>query len=276
MKATLITGASGGIGEAFARRLAVENHNLVLVARSENKLHDLCNELMLKHKITAHYIAIDLIGFEADSRLFEETERNELEIDWLINNAGFGSMGDFTNLELENELEMISLNVLALVALTHRYLRKMRERRSGTIINVASTASFQPVPFMATYAATKAFVKSFSEAIAEENRLFNITVTALCPGPTETNFFDAANIGTNVKDAFMKKGMQTPEAVVEAALSAVKRGKSSIVSGWTNYLTARLGNFVPNSLITRAVGGVLRPKFEEKQQIGNASGEEKG
>jgi len=275
MKATLITGASGGIGEAFARRLAVENHNLVLVARSENKLRDLCDELMRKHKITAHYIAIDLIDFEADSRLFEETEKHNLEIDWLINNAGFGSMGDFANLELENELEMISLNVLALVALTHRYLQKMRERRSGTIINVASTAGFQPVPFMATYAATKAFVKSFSEAIAEENRLFNITVTALCPGPTETNFFDASNIGTNVKDAFMKKEMQTPEAVVEAALSAVKRGKSSVVSGWTNYLTARLGNFVPNSLITRAVGGVLRPKFEEKKQIGNAGGETK-
>jgi len=275
MKATLITGASGGIGEAFARRLAVENHNLVLVARSENKLHDLCDELMVKYKITAHYVAIDLIDFEADLSLFEETEKHRLEIDWLINNAGFGSMGDFANLELENELEMISLNVLALVALTHRYLQKMRERRSGTIINVASTASFQPVPFMATYAATKAFVKSFSEAIAEENRLFNITVTALCPGPTETNFFDAANIGTNVKDAFLKKGMQTPEAVVEAALSAVKRGKSSVVSGWINYMTARLGNFVPNSLITRAVGGVLRPKFNEMKQIGNVGGENK-
>jgi len=275
MKATLITGASGGIGEAFARRLAVENHNLVLVARSENKLHDLCDELMVKHKITAHYIAVDLIDFEADLRLFEETEKHKLEIDWLINNAGFGSMGDFANLELENELEMINLNVLALVALTHRYLQKMRERQSGTIINVASTASFQPVPFMATYAATKAFVKSFSEAIAEENRLFNITVTALCPGPTETNFFDAANIGTNVKDAFLKKGMQPPEEVVEAALNAVKRGKSSVVSGWANYMTARLGNFVPNSLITRAVGGVLRPKFEVKKQIGNAGGEKK-
>ena len=267
MKATLITGASSGIGEAFARRLAAEKHNLVLVARSEDKLHRLCDELMLEHKITAHYVAIDLIDFEADLRLFNETEKHGLEIDWLINNAGFGSMGDFANLELENELEMISLNIMALVALTHRYLQKMRERRSGTIINVASTASFQPVPFFATYAATKAFVKSFSEAISEENRPFNITVTALCPGPTETNFFDAANIGTNVRDAFLKKGMQTPEAVVEAALSAVGRGKSSVISGWANYLTARLGNFVPNSLITRAVGGVLRPKFESKKTL---------
>lgn len=265
MKATLITGASGGIGEVFARRLAEQKHNLVLVARSEKKLHELCDELMLKHEITAHYVAVDLTEFEADARLFEETEKQGLEINWLINNAGFGSMGDFARLELEKELEMISLNITSLVALTHRYLRKMRERRSGTIINVASTASFQPVPFMATYAATKAFLRSFSEAIAEENRLFNVKILALCPGPTETNFFDAANIGTNVKDAFMKKGMQSPEAVVETALNAVKSGKATVVSGWTNRLSARLGNFVPNSLITRVVGNVLRPKFEEEK-----------
>ncbi len=267
MKATLITGASGGIGEAFARRLAAEKHNLVLVARTEEKLHKLCDELMLKHQITAHYVAIDLIDYEADSRLFDETEKHGLEINWLINNAGFGSMGDFANLELENELEMISLNVMILVALTHRYVQKMRERRSGVIINVASTASFQPVPFMATYAATKAFVKSFSEAVAEENRPHGIVVTALCPGPTETNFFDAANISTSVKNDFMKKGMQTPEAVVEAALGAVKRGKTSVISGWTNYLLARAENFVPNSLITRVVGSVLRPKFEDNKKL---------
>jgi len=271
MKATLITGASSGIGEAFARRLAAEKHNLVLVARSENKLHELCDDLMIEHQIIAHYVAIDLNGIEADQQLFDETERHGLEIEWLINNAGYGSMGDFAELELENELEMIGLNIMVLVALTHRYLQKMRERRSGVIINVASTAGFQPVPFMATYAATKAFVRSFSEAIAEENRLFNITVTALCPGPTETNFFNAAKIGEGVKDAFMKKGMQTPEEVVEAALQAVNRGKSTAISGWTNRLTARLGNFVPNSLITRVVGGVLRPKFESKKQIESAS-----
>ena len=271
MKATLITGASSGIGEAFARRLAAERHNLVLVARSENKLHELCDELMLEHEITAHYVAVDLTDYEADRRLFDETQKHNLEIDWLINNAGIGSMGDFARLELESELEMISLNVMALVVLTHHYLQKMRERGSGgTIINIASTASFQPVPFMATYAATKAFVRSFSEAVAEENRPFNINVLALCPGPTETNFFDAANIGTNVKDAFMKKGMQTSEEVVEAALSALNRGQSTAISGWTNWLMARLGNFVPNALITRAVGSVLRPKFEGQKQIESA------
>ena len=263
MKATLITGASSGIGEAFARRLAAERHNLVLVARSEDKLQRLCNQLMLKHKITAHYVAIDLIDFEADRRLFDETEKNNIEVDWLINNAGSGSMGIFARLELESELEMISLNVMALVALTHRYLQKMRERGDGgTIINVASTASFQPVPFMATYAATKAFVRSFSEAIAEENRLFNIKVTALCPGPTDTKFFKTANA-----EAFRMKGMQTSEEVVEAALKAVKSGKATVVSGWTNYLGAKIVNFVPDTLLTRFVGGVLRPKVEKKKQI---------
>ncbi|HEX8734590.1 MAG TPA: SDR family oxidoreductase [Pyrinomonadaceae bacterium] len=261
MKATLITGASGGIGEAFARRLAAEKHNLVLAARSEKKLHELCDELMLKHQITAHYVAIDLTGFEADRRLFEETERHGFEIDWLVNNAGFGSMGDFARLELESELQMISLNIMALVALTHRYLQKMRERKSGTIINVSSAAGFQPIPFMATYAATKAFVTSFSEALAEENRPHGITVTALCPGPTDTDFFRVANA-----KALQMKGMQTPEEVVETALNAARRGRSVVVSGWTNYISSVLGTLVPNAIVTRAISGVLRPQVEKNSE----------
>lgn len=264
MKVTLITGASSGIGEAFARRLAEEKHNLVLVARSEEKLHQICDELMLEHGITAHYIAIDLIDYQADEKLFRETEKHGMEIEWLVNNAGFGSMGDFARLDLERELEMIELNIMALVALTHRYLKPMRERKKGTIINVASTASFQPVPFMATYAATKAFVRSFSEAIAEENRPHGITITALCPGPTDTNFFAASDIGDNIKNTIARKGMQTSEEVVEAALKAVEAGKAQAVSGWFNYFLARSVNLIPNSLITRAVGGSLRGKFEEK------------
>ena len=267
MKVSLITGASGGIGEAFARRLAREKHNLVLVARSEDKLAVLCDELMEEHKITAHYIAVDLTEFEADLRLFNETEKHGLEVDWLINNAGFGSSGDFSELDLEKELQMINLNITALVALTNRYLKKMRERKSGTIINVASTASFQPIPFMATYAATKAFVRSFSEAIAEENRPFNILVSALCPGPTDTNFFDASEIGDEFRSSMAKKGMQTPEQVVDAAMSGVKNKKTVIVSGWSNYLLSASVNFIPNRLITRTVGKVLRPKEKNREEL---------
>jgi short-subunit dehydrogenase len=260
MKATLITGASSGIGEAFARRLAAEKHNLVLVARNEKKLIALCDELMLNNEIMAHYVAIDLNDYQADLRLFKETVNHGMEIEWLINNAGFGSMGDFSELEIENELEMISLNVMALVALTHRYLQIMRERGSGTIINVSSTASFQPIPFMATYAATKAFVTSFTEAIAEENRPHGIRFLNLCPGATETNFFAASGI----KDPVKIKGTQTAEEVVEAALTALNSGKSSVVSGWANYFVAKLGNIAPNSLVTKQIGKVLRPKVEKK------------
>lgn len=261
MKAALITGASSGIGEAFARRLAEEGNNLVLVARSEDKLRSLCDELKAKFAITAHYIAIDLVDFEADRRLFEETERHGLEIDLLINNAGFGSMGDFAELDLERELEMISLNVMSLVALTHRYLKKMRERNEGAIVNVSSAAGFQPIPFMATYAATKSFVTSFSEAIAEENRPFGIQVLALCPGSTKTNFFNASNIERAIK----VKGQQTADEVVETALNALNGRKAKVVSGWANFIVAAATNFVPNSLIIRTIGRGLRSKYQRKK-----------
>ena len=261
MKVTLITGASGGIGEAFARRLAAEKHDLVLVARSEKKLHELCDELMLSHKITAHYVALDLTEADADLTLFKETEKHGMEVEWLINNAGFGSMGDFAELDRELELAMIELNIRALVALTHRFLSQMRMRKSGVIINVSSAAGFQPIPFMATYAATKAFVTSFSEALAEENRLHNIKVLALCPGPTETNFFVAAKI----KDPIGVKGVQTPEEVVETALKAVRSGRAKIVSGWSNYIGSVLGTFMPTSLVTRVMAKALRSKVENKR-----------
>lgn len=258
MKTALITGASGGIGEAFALRLAEEGMNVVLVARSEEKLRNLCEEIRSTFGVSAHYIAIDLVDLEADRRLFEETERHGLQIDMLINNAGFGSMGDFAKLDLERELEMINLNVMMLVALTHRYLQQMRERKSGTIINVSSAASFQPIPFMATYAATKTFVTSFSEAIAAENRPYGIQVLALCPGSTKTNFFDASNIERQMKI----KGQQTADEVVETALSALNGNRAKIVSGWTNYLVASASNFVPNSIITKVLGRGLRSRYQ--------------
>lgn len=261
MKYTLITGASSGIGEAFARRLASEKHNLVLVARSEEKLRALCDELAAKHEVACKYFAIDLLEFEADLELFEETEKNGLEIDWLINNAGFGSSGDFADLDLERELEIIDLNISALVALTHRYLGKMRAAKRGTIINVSSAAGFQPIPFMATYAASKAFVSSFTEAIAEENRPFGIRILALCPGSTKTNFFAASNIERPIQ----VKGQQTVEEVVDTAMKAVAHNKTKVVSGWANYIGALAGTLVPNSLSSRVMAKALRPRHQKKE-----------
>lgn len=258
MKSTLITGASSGIGEAFARRLAKQGENLLLVARTESRLAALASELGRAHNINAQFLALDLMDGDAPAQLFAEAERRGLEVEFLINNAGFGSMGDFTTLELERELQMIDLNIKALVALTHLFLKPMRERGRGSIINVASTAGFQPVPYMTTYAATKAFVLSFSDALWEENRAHGITVMALCPGVTDTNFFAASEM-----ERPPMRVSQTPEQVVETALAGLKRGRGHIVSGWTNYLMTEAERLVPRSVVTRIAGKALRKNSNE-------------
>lgn len=258
MNTTLITGASSGIGAAFARKLAARGRNVLLVARSEDKLITLCNELGRVSGIRAHYVAIDLLQPEAPARLLEETQNRELAIDMLVNNAGYGSMGDFLRLDRARELAMIDLNVKALVDLTHRFLGPMRDRRQGTIINVASTASFQPVPYMATYAATKAFVLSFSEALWEENREHGVHFMALCPGVTDTNFFAASKM-----DRPPMRTIQTAEEVVETALRALDQRKPSVISGWSNWFVVEAERFVPRSLVIKIAGNALRSRFEE-------------
>jgi len=258
MNTTLITGSSSGIGAAFARKLAMRGRNVLLVARSEDKLITLCNELGRISGVRAQYFALDLTEPDARLTLFEETKRRGLEIDMLVNNAGFGSMGDFARLDLSNELKMIDLNLTALVELTHHFLIPMRERKQGTIINVASTAGFQSVPYMATYAATKAFVLSFSEALWEENRKHGVQVMALCPGVTETNFFEASKM-----DRPPMRTIQTAEEVVDVALRGLARGKSSVVSGWTNFLMVETERFVPRSMVIKLTGRALRSRVEE-------------
>lgn len=261
MNITLITGASSGIGEAFARKLAARGQNLLLVARSADKLMTLCNELGRSGGARAEFVSLDLSQPEAPARLFEETEKRGMEVDFLINNAGFGSMGEFANLDLARELNMIDLNVRSLVELTHRFIAPMRERKSGTIINVASTAGFQPVPFMTTYAATKAFVLSFSESLWEENRPYGVHVMALCPGVTETNFFEASHM----KQRPPARISQTPEEVVDTALRAVKRRKGHVISGWTNFLSTETERLMPRSVIVRVIGAVMRGAASQKQ-----------
>lgn len=258
MATTLITGASSGIGEAFARQLASQGHDLVLVARSEEALHELCDELMLREKILAHYVVLDLTKPDADAKLLAETDRHGIEIDWLINNAGFGSAGDFSTLPLDRELAMIDLNIRALVAITHRYLQRMRELGRGTIINVSSTASFQPIPFMATYAATKAFVTSFTEALVEENKPFGIRIMAFCPGSTKTNFFAASNIERPVT----VKGQHTADEAVGAFLKSVGAGRARFVPGIVNRVGAALGAHLPTALSRRLMAKALRPRYQ--------------
>lgn len=259
MNTTIITGASSGIGEAFAHQLAAKGRNLLLVARSEDKLVSICNEIGRTNSIRAQYLALDLAQPESPAILFEETRKRGLTVDMLINNAGVGSMGDFLELDPARELKMIDLNVKALVELTYRFLKPMREQRQGVIINVASTAGFQPVPFMTTYAATKAFVLSFSEALCEENRPHGILVMALCPGVTETNFFEAAGI-----EKPPLRVSQSPEDVVETALRALQRRKSHVITGWTNFVMVQAERLAPRSLVARVTGRVLRARVGEK------------
>jgi uncharacterized protein len=200
---------------------------------------------------------LDLSKADSPARLLEEAEKRGLIVDTLVNNAGFGSMNEFSKLELARELNMIDLNIKALVELTHRFLQPMLERKQGTIINVASTAGFQPVPFMATYAATKAFVLSFSEALWEENRVHGINVMALCPGVTDTNFFEAAR---GFKPP--ARVAQSADEVVDTALRGLKHHRSHIISGWTNFLMTQVERFVPRSLIVRVAGRMMRSQLE--------------
>jgi len=260
MNTTLITGASSGIGEVFARKLAARGRNVLLVARSEEKLVTLCNELGRSNSIRAQYVALDLSKPESAAQLFAEATKRGLSVDMLINNAGFGSMGEYSKLDLARELNMIDLNIKSLVELTHRFLQPMIERKQGAIINVASTAAFQPVPFMATYAATKAFVLSFSEALWEENREYGISVIALCPGVTDTNFFEAAR-GHKPP----ARASQTPEEVVDTALRGLAQRKSHIISGWSNFLMTQSERLVPRSLITRVAGRMMRSQQKESK-----------
>lgn len=253
-KTALITGASMGIGEVFARELAARGMNLVLVARSADKLQKLRNELRQKHQIRAEVLAIDLTREKAAADIRAQVIELQLAVDLLVNNAGFGTHGKFQELDAGRDHAEIMLNVAAVVDLTHAFLPDMIARRDGGVINVASTAAFQPLPYMAVYGATKAFVLSFSEALWAECLGHGVRVLALCPGATETPFF--ATVGT--EDAAVSK-KETPEAVVATGLRAFEQGKSHVISGTNNWLLAQTSRFFPRSIVAKISKNIMRP-----------------
>jgi short-subunit dehydrogenase len=258
MKVTLITGASGGIGEAFARQLAKEGHHLFLIARSAHKLKSLSEQLSQQYKVTVHYLPIDLAQTGSDVRIVNEVRDQNMEVDWLINNAGIGSGGDLLEYTLDEYRNMMHLNMDAMVALTYHFLPAMRDRKSGTIINVGSMAGFNSIPYMNVYAATKGFVMYFTEALWEENRLYNVHAMLLCPGATETGFFDAAKIGSDRKSSFSTKKMETPEQVVAAAMKGVRRKSMLTISGFQNKVLKMLVNFIPVKAGIKMYGNMMR------------------
>ncbi len=249
----LITGASMGIGLELARLAAADGHDLVLVARSEDRLATLAGELRASHGVNATIVPADLTSPDAPAHVTDAIREAGLVVDVLVNCAGFGSTGPYWRSERERERGMIQVNVAALAELTHRLVGGMVERRRGRVLNVASTAAFAPGPNMATYYATKAFVLSFTEAIAHELRGTGVTATALCPGPVATGFSKAAG---NDQSILFKVGVDRPERVAAVGWKAMKRGRAVVVPGVSNKLAAFGVRFSPRA-ITRAVTAVL-------------------
>ncbi|MDL4839418.1 SDR family NAD(P)-dependent oxidoreductase [Aquibacillus rhizosphaerae] len=253
-KWALVTGASSGIGEVFAHELAAKGSHLILVARSESKLNELARKLMKKYKIQTEVIVSDLSQAGASTEVYQECINRGHRVDLLINNAGFATHGLFEEQSLDRNRDQIMLNVMALVELTHLFLPDMLINRRGAVINVASTAAFQPNPYMAVYGATKAFVLSFTQALWKENGNRGVQFLTLCPGSTETGFFDA--VGTN--DAVVGK-KDNPKHVVDVALHSLGTSRSYVVAGRMNYLVSQMNRFVPKKVMLQAVSNLIRP-----------------
>jgi short-subunit dehydrogenase len=254
LETALVTGASSGIGEAFARQLAARGKDLILVARSKERLYALAEEVATRHGVQTHVIVADLARPLAAASTFEETQRLGWPVDLLVNNAGFAKVGRFVELPFDTQADMVRLNINCLMELTRFYLPAMRRRQRGGVINVASNAAFQPVPYMAVYAATKAFVLHFSEGLAEETRADGLRVLALCPGATATGFWAVAGAFENRLDM-----MTPPDTVVAVALCAFERGTSVVVPGLHYKLLAfAASRLAPRWLVRRIAGHLFR------------------
>ncbi|MGC2198411.1 MAG: SDR family oxidoreductase [Terriglobales bacterium] len=253
----LITGASAGLGYEFAHLFARDKYNLVLVARSGPKLAELADQLRREHGITVKTIPLDLGLPQASQTLFEETQRGGIHVDLLVNNAGYGMSGKFSEIPLAESYGQIQLNVTALTLLTRLYLGPMLERHSGRIMNVASTAAFQPGPLMAVYYATKAYVLSFSEALADELRNTGVSVTCFCPGATLTEFQKRAQ--TENSRLFKQLSPMDAKTVAEQGYRALLEGKTLAIAGLRNWLVAESVRFAPRKLVTAISRWVAEP-----------------
>ena len=244
----LITGASAGLGVEFARQLSKRGHPLVLVARRKERLEELAKELG-----NARAVAMDLSKANAATKLITELKAAGEEVDLLVNNAGFGLIGQFAKLDAKRERQMIDLNVGALTDLCRAVAPQMVARKSGAILNVASTAAFQPGPKMAVYFATKTFVLSLSEALHEELKPHGVRVTCLCPGPTRTEFGEVAGFGGS--GMFERVAMEAAD-VVEAGLKGLDKNRAVVVTGLVNKIAAASTRFAPRSVVRKIAGAI--------------------
>lgn len=260
-KTVLITGASSGIGYEFAKIFAKNGDNLVLVALDKGKLDEMKNELEKKHNISVCSIEKDLTLPDAVSEVYSELQKQKISVDYLVNNAGFGDFGHFADCDWNKQEKMINLNITALAHLTRLFLPHMIEQGSGRILNVASTASFQPGPTMSVYFASKSFVLSFSEALSNELKDKGITVTALCPGSTETGFH-AVVMGD--PKLLIKRKKSSPQEVAEYGYVSMMKGKTVAIHGFKNKFLVTLTRFFPRNLVVKATR-----RIQEKKHLKN-------
>ncbi len=244
----LVTGASGGIGYELAKLFARDHYNLVLVARSTERLNRVASEFQSEFGVTVKTLALDLAAPPATKFLFEQLQREGVAVDVLVNNAGFGGFGEFAGMPEEEILGQIQLNVVALTYLTRLFLPAMLARGSGKVMNVASTAAFQPGPLMAVYYATKAYVLSFTEALANEVAGSGVVVSCFCPGATDTGF--AKRAGTEESRLFKKLRPMNAEAVARDGYRGLMAGRTVVISGVQNWLVAKSVRFAPRKMVT--------------------------
>ncbi len=254
MTTALVTGASSGIGETFARELAAKKTDLVLVARSQDKLEKLAIDLSNKYQIRTSVISQDLTEAQAGQLVFDTVQEQNLTVDLLINNAGFGDYGAFGDRPLSKQMAMVQLNISAVVELTGLFLPLMQQKRAGAIINVSSIAGFQPIPYMSVYAASKAFILNFSEALWAENKDLGVKILAVCPGPTESEFYNRADFPDSAT-GLNGMTMASAEKVVKESLKALDKAQSTVVAGgFANQIIVNLPRLVPRNFLVDIVG----------------------
>lgn len=265
VKTALITGASSGIGRELARVFAAHGHHLVLVARNKERLEALADELERRHDVRVAVLLKDLTASRAPDEIFEKIKETGLQIDILVNNAGFASSGPFYAIDAQKDLDMIQLNVTALVLLTRLFLPDMVTRKSGRVLNVASTAAFQPGPYMATYYATKAYVLSFSNAIAKELEGTGVTVTTLCPGPVRTDFQDRAGIrSAAVAGDWI---IMNAPPVARAGYDGLMKGKRVVVPGLFHKFHMFAVRFLPRAFLLKVVASLNRDRRTPREPV---------
>jgi len=242
----LITGASGGIGYELCQQFAKNGYNLILVARDEEKLKKYAAEFKKNHETESTIIIKDLSSTTAADEILHQLKHEKMSVDVLVNNAGFGSYGKFAETDVKKQLSMMQVNMVTLTHLTKLLLPEMLEKKSGKILNVASTAAFFPGPLMAVYYATKAFVYSFSQAIRQELKGTGVSVTVLCPGPTSTGFEKGADLQSS---KLFKSGLMDAKTVAEIAFKALMKNKAMIIPGFRNKVRIALGTLIPRNLM---------------------------